>query len=103
MPRAINGNHRVVTIKHRIRSDELDQRQELKEEILPGRIAEHYNEVDFTDSVDNAQVMWNFLFRKYKVKFTKSSLRRHFGKIEKQILRNRATMRYLEMVRRRKE
>ena len=83
MPRSRRVPYKTVTFTHSIRANTLQMRQELKEEVTKALIALHFQEVDFSQSVDHIQTMKNYLWRKYKSKFEYSMIRRHFSKITK--------------------
>ena len=69
MPGNSSAKYKTVTVPHRMRSDTLEMREDLKEEMVKTFITLHYSEVDFSQSVDHIQTMKNHLWKKYKEKF----------------------------------
>jgi len=52
MPGARRSKYRTVEIHHRMKSDVLQRRQELQEELLDSLMRTFYEQVDFSDSID---------------------------------------------------
>ena len=72
--------YKKVTITHKLKSNQLERRQELKEELLESLVMKHYPEIDFIDSIDKVITVQNFLWTKYEVKFLYDRVRKHLFK-----------------------
>jgi len=83
MPAISASKYKKVTITHKIKSNVLEVKQELKEELLEGLVMKHYEEVDFSQSINNVATMKNYLWKKYEVTFIYTSVRKCLTKVRK--------------------
>jgi len=60
----------------------LEKNQELKARILKDLLIQDFEDIDLTDSVDQVKDIWIYFWRKYKVSFFQTQIKRRLKKVK---------------------
>ena len=63
----------------------LEKDQELKEKILQNLMLQDFEEIDFSQSVNDIKVIWIHFYKKYKINFSESLIKARLKRIRGQI------------------
>ena len=67
-----------------MKSNVLDQRQEIKEEILLSLVDKCFDQIDFSGSIEKAYTLKHHLFERYKLKFVLKQVAKCYKTVAKQ-------------------